>query len=162
MGALAAHLLIVGLAPGLHGANKTGMPFVGDSSGRLLHDVLAELGLTQRVRVTNAVKCLPVSNLPSAGEVRNCSGYLADELNEHRRKSPAILLVLGGVAHRAVVRALRGRQVDFPFRHGAVHQLVGLQMVDSYHCSRYNTRTGRLTRQMFLDVVRLAGNMARP
>ena len=161
-GVAEARLLIVGLAPGLHGANKTGIPFVGDASGHLLHDVLAELGLTERVRITNAVKCLPIKNLPSAREVRNCSGYLVDELDDHGRRSSATLLVLGGVAHRAVIRSLKGRQADFPFLHGAVHRLADLRIVDSYHCSRYNTQTGRLTRQMFLDVVRLAGNMAYP
>jgi len=155
-----ARLLIVGLAPGLHGANKTGVPFVGDASGNLLHDVLGSLGLTERVRITNVVKCLPVKNLPSAREVNNCSRYLVDELEAHRSLPRATLLVLGGVAHKAVIRALDARQADFPFSHGAVHQLGDLQIVDSYHCSRYNTQTGRLTREMFLDTVRLAGNMA--
>lgn len=155
-----ASLLIVGLAPGLHGANKTGIPFVGDASGNLLHDVLASLKLTGRVKITNAVKCLPVKNLPSAQEVNNCSRYLKDELEAHRLIPDATLLVLGGVAHKAVVKALGARQADFPFGHGAVHHVEGLQIVDSYHCSRYNTQTGRLTRQMFLDTVQLAGNMA--
>lgn len=155
-----ARLLIVGLAPGLHGANKTGIPFVGDASGNLLHDVLDTLNLTERVRITNAVKCLPVKNLPSAREVNNCSRYLVDELNAHRLLPQATLLVLGGVAHKAVIKALDARQKDFPFSHGAVHQLSDLKIVDSYHCSRYNTQTGRLTREMFLATVRLAGNMA--
>lgn len=157
-----ATLLIVGLAPGLHGANKTGIPFVGDASGNLLHDVLEALALTERVRITNAVKCLPVKNLPSAREVNNCSRFLMDELEQHRQLTNATLLVLGGVAHKAVVRALGGRQTDFVFSHGAVHEIDGLHLVDSYHCSRYNTQTGRLTRQMFLDAVRLAGNIAYP
>ncbi len=155
-----ARLLIVGLAPGLHGANKTGVPFVGDASGNLLHDVLASLELTDRVKITNAVKCLPVKNLPSAKEVNNCSRFLKNELEEHRQKPSATLLVLGGVAHKAVVRTLGARQADFPFGHGAVHHIEGLHIVDSYHCSRYNTQTGRLTREMFLDTVQLAGNMA--
>ncbi len=154
--------MIVGLAPGMHGANKTGVPFVGDASGNLLHDVLETLDLDHRVRITNAVKCLPIKNLPSAREVNNCSRYLIDELETHRFRTHATLLVLGGVAHKAVVQALRVRQRDFPFGHGAVHNIESLQVIDSYHCSRYNTQTGRLTRQMFLDTVRLAGNMAYP
>ena len=152
-----ARLLVVGLAPGLHGANKTGIPFTGDASGDLLNDVLRATGLIDRVRITNAVKCLPIKNLPSGREVSNCRPYLEQEL-------PTVLvaIALGGVAHRAVIRALDLRQVDHAFAHGAVHTLGDLTLYDTYHCSRYNTQTGRLTRQMLLDVVQAAGNMAYP
>lgn len=154
--------MVVGLAPGMHGANRTGVPFTGDASGDLLFDMLGELDLIDRVFITNAVKCLPVANLPSGREVVNCARFLAGELEQHASRDNATLLVLGGVAHRAVVRTLGYRQVDYPFAHGATHHLESLQLIDSYHCSRYNTQTGRLTRAMFADVVRLAGNMAYP
>lgn len=154
--------MILGLAPGMHGANKTGIPFTGDASGELLGDVLGELGLQDRVFITNAVKCLPVSNLPSGREVGNCSRFLEQELMQHRERENATVLVLGGVAHRALIRALNLRQVDYPFAHGAEHLVDDLRVIDSYHCSRYNTQTGRLTRDMFLDVVSRAGQLAFP
>ena len=152
-------LLIVGLAPGMHGANRTGMPFTGDASGELLFRVLDETDLTDRVRITNAVKCLPVRNLPSATEIRNCSRFLVDELRDH---APTVVLALGGVAHRAIIAALGLRQADYPFGHGHTHTLPEFVLVDSYHCSRYNTQTGRLTHAMFLEVIRQAGSLARP
>ncbi len=154
--------MIVGLAPGMHGANKTGVPFTGDASGDLLNDVLQTLKLEASIYITNAVKCLPISNLPSGKEVQNCARFLTGELEQHAGKPNATLMALGGVSHRAVISALGLRQVDFPFGHAAVHDLGQLQMIDSYHCSRYNTQTGRLTREMFLDVMRTAGNMAMP
>ena len=156
------NLLIVGLAPGMHGANKTGKPFVGDASGDLLKSVLQAEDLTRKVRVTNAVKCLPVKNLPSAGEINNCSRFLRVELKEHGQRQSAVVLALGGVAHRAIISGLGLKQVDHRFAHGAIHHLDAFTLVDSYHCSRYNTQTGRLTRSMFLDVVKTAGNMAYP
>lgn len=155
-------LMIVGLAPGMHGANRTGIPFTGDASGDLLYDVLSSLNLADKIYITNAVKCLPIANLPSGREVQNCSPYLAQELHQHAEKKHATLLVLGGVAHRAVIKALGLRQKDFPFGHARTYSIGGLQLVDSFHCSRYNTQTGRLTRQMFLDVMQTAGNMAYP
>lgn len=157
-----ANLLIVGLAPGMHGANRSGRPFVGDASGDLLNEVLATTGLTDRVRVTNAVKCLPIKNLPSGQEVNHCSRFLQDELDQHGKLARPVLLALGGVAHRAIIRALGQAQKDFTFSHGAQHDLGGISLIDSYHCSRYNTQTGRLTPAMFLDVIRRAGNMAYP
>ena len=148
-GSADAAILIVGLAPGLHGANRTGVPFVGDASGNLLHATLAELELMGQVIITNAVKCLPVKNLPSSREVKNCSKYLVHELNHHVQNKHHVVFALGGVAHRAIIAALGSRQADYPFSHGAVHRLVGISLVNSYHCSRYNTQTGRLTPAMF-------------
>lgn len=154
--------MIIGLAPGMHGANKSGVPFVGDASGNLLGEVLKASGLAGRVMITNAVKCLPLKNLPSSREVKNCSRFLASEIEAHQVNARPVLLLLGGVAHGATISALGGRQSDYPFAHGAVHVMDDLTLVDSYHCSRYNTQTGRLTYQMFLDVVTAAGNMAYP
>jgi len=154
--------MIIGLAPGMHGANRSGEPFVGDSSGNLLGDALEASGLAGRVRITNAVKCLPLKNLPSSREVKNCSRFLLSEIDEHQLNNRPVLLLLGGVAHKATISALGAKQSDFPFAHGAVHVMDGVTLLDSYHCSRYNTQTGRLTYQMFLDVVTAAGNMAYP
>ncbi|XOV88550.1 MAG: uracil-DNA glycosylase family protein [Pseudomonadota bacterium] len=148
-------LLIVGLAPGKHGANRTGLPFTGDASGDLLFAVLEELGLQQQVRITNAVKCLPIANLPSTSEIVNCQRHLKPELTPG-----LILLCLGGVAHRATIRALGARQSENPFEHGRIHSLATVTLVDSYHCSRYNTQTRRLTQNMFRDVVELAAGLA--
>ncbi len=155
-------LMIIGLAPGMHGANRSGVPFVGDSSGNLLGEVLKASGLAGRVKITNAVKCLPIKNLPSSREVKNCSRFLIREIEAHQLNPRPVLLLLGGVAHRATISALGGKQSDYPFAHGAIHAMDEVTLVDSYHCSRYNTQTGRLTYQMFLDAVTAAGNMAYP
>lgn len=161
-GADSCSLMIIGLAPGMHGANRSGVPFVGDSSGNLLGEVLKASGLAGRVKITNAVKCLPIKNLPSPREVKNCSRFLIPEIEAHQLNTSPVLLLLGGVAHRATISALGGKQSDYPFAHGATHAMDEVTLVDSYHCSRYNTQTGRLTYQMFLDVVTAAGNMAYP
>ena len=161
-GADSSSLMIIGLAPGMHGANRSGVPFVGDSSGNLLGEVLKASGLAGRVKITNAVKCLPIKNLPSSREVKNCSRFLIREIEAHQLNTSPVLLLLGGVAHRATISALGGKQSDYPFAHGAIHAMDEVTLVDSYHCSRYNTQTGRLTYQMFLDVVTAAGNMAYP
>ncbi len=172
-GAAAARLLIVGLAPGRHGANATGRPFTGDFAGLLLYRTLHELGLSSApesasvddgleliaCRITNAVKCLPPQNKPTTAEVNTCNTYLAAELES--LPSGAVVLALGTVAHRAVLRATGFRQADRPFAHGAVHRLgEDRWLVDSYHCSRYNTQTRRLTPEMFraalLEAKRLA------
>jgi uracil-DNA glycosylase family 4 len=164
-GAAGARLLIVGLAPGLHGANATGRPFTGDFAGLLLYETLHRFGFADRprstgaedglrligCRVTNAVRCVPPQNKPTPQEVRTCNGYLAEEL----RAVPAggVVLALGAIAHGAVLRALGLRQAAFPFRHAAVHGIGSdVRLMDSYHCSRYNTQTGRLTAAMFQDV----------
>ncbi|MDA0788639.1 MAG: uracil-DNA glycosylase [Proteobacteria bacterium] len=150
-------LLIVGLAPGLHGANRTGQPFTGDASGDLLFSTLTELEIAGRVQITNAVKCLPVSNKPAGREVDNCQGYLRAELAQLAGRPDATVLALGRIAHNAVLKALGKPQNGCRFAHGAQHEPgQGIALVDSYHCSRYNTQTGRLTPVMFQQAVRRA------
>jgi len=160
-----AQLLIVGLAPGMHGANATGRPFTGDFAGILLYETLYQYGFSDRpqalrrddglqlhnCRITNAVKCLPPQNKPVGAEINNCNEFLREELAQQPPGS--LLLALGGIAHKAVVKAVDGRQKDYPFRHAAEHALAnGLTLLDSYHCSRYNTQTRRLTPEMFQAV----------
>jgi uracil-DNA glycosylase family 4 len=160
-----ADLLVVGLAPGMHGANATGRPFTGDFAGILLYDTLHRFGFCDRAesrdledglklsgcRITNAVKCLPPQNKPMGEEVRNCNRFLAAEVAAIG--AGGILLALGLVAHNAVLRALGLRQSAYRFAHGAEHALPGGQrLLDSYHCSRYNTQTRRLTPEMFRAV----------
>lgn len=164
-GAASPALLIVGLAPGMHGANRTGRPFTGDYAGVLLYETLHRYGFSnqptgvaaddglqlRRCRITNAVKCLPPGNKPLPAEVRECNGYLRAELEA--LEPGAAVLALGTVAHQAVLRARDARLADFPFAHGACHDLDGpLRLFDSYHCSRYNTQTRRLTPAMFHSV----------
>ena len=167
-------LLIVGLAPGMHGANRTGRPFTGDYAGELLYETLHALGLSNQptslhrrdplrllhCRITNAVKCLPPENNPVGAEVRNCNDYLGAEL---AAMAPGgVILALGGVAHGAVLKALGLKLGDAPFGHGNEHRLGdGRWLVDSYHCSRYNTQTRRLTPAMFRRVMRRARTLAR-
>ncbi len=161
----AARLLIVGLAPGMHGANATGRPFTGDFAGILLYSTLHEFGFANRAvssaaddglqmldcRITNAVRCLPPQNKPEGSEVNACNDYLADELAT--LSAGGIALALGGIAHKAVVKALGLRQTDFPFGHGSEFALPGNRLLlSSYHCSRYNTQTRRLTPVMFANI----------
>jgi uracil-DNA glycosylase family 4 len=168
-----ASLLIVGLAPGAHGANRTGRPFTGDYAGVLLYETLFAAGLSTRAvsvasddglalrncRITNAVKCLPPANKPNTSEADACNRYLAAELTLLTR--PSVILALGAIAHRAVLRALGAKPGGHPFAHGAVHRVPGAPIVvDSYHCSRYNTQTRRLTAQMFADVLAKARALA--
>ena len=158
-------LLIVGLAPGMHGANATGRPFTGDHAGILLYQTLFDFGFASKnesisasdglklinCKITNAVKCLPPGNKPVGAEVNECNAYLSNELNQ--LKSGSIVLSLGLLSHKAVIKALGLKQSDFKFTHGASYKLNSkLSLVDSYHCSRYNTNTKRLTEQMFRDV----------
>lgn len=159
-------LLIVGLAPGMHGANRTGRPFTGDYAGELLYSTLHQFGFATspqpldaagwanldlqlvNCRITNAVKCLPPENKPETSEVVACNSYLAAELAG--LKPGAVVLALGNVAHGAVLRALGLKAKDYPFGHAACHALPnGRVLYDSYHCSRYNTQTKRLTEAMF-------------
>ena len=155
-------LLIVGLAPGLHGANATGRPFTGDYAGIMLYETLYKYGFSnqpqathrqdglrlQNCRITNAVKCLPPENKPNGGEIDTCNVYLKEEIAE--LDGPLIILALGRIAHNAVLKATGVKQKDFQFEHARCHQLLpGKWLVDSYHCSRYNTQTRRLTEQMF-------------
>jgi uracil-DNA glycosylase family 4 len=166
-GAGNARLLIVGLAPGMHGANRTGRPFTGDYAGILLYETLHRFGFADRpvsvsrdddlqlndCRITNAVKCLPPENKPEPAEIKTCNRFLADEL----QTSPQVrvILALGLVAHKAVLMALGMKQSACVFAHGARHDLPdGRVLIDSYHCSRYNTQTRRLTAAGFHDVFR--------
>ncbi len=161
----APQLLIVGLAPGMHGANRTGRPFTGDYAGVLLYETLHRYGYASRpdavarddglrlfgCQITNAVKCLPPQNKPLPDEVRRCNAYLRTELAS--LPGGGAMLALGTVAHHAVLMALGLRRRDYPFAHGACHALPeGRTLFDSYHCSRYNTQTRRLTAKMFHDV----------
>ena len=167
-----ARLLIVGLAPGLHGANRTGRPFTGDHAGILLYRTLHKHGFAsgdesisaddklklKRCRITNAVKCLPPANKPLPAEIRQCNGYLRSELATFPKQG--VILALGRVAHEAVVRAHQLKPSAYPFAHGARHTLPGGQnLLDSYHCSRYNTQTRRLTTAMFDTIVRKAAKL---
>ena len=169
----APRLLIVGLAPGRHGANASGRPFTGDFAGFLLYRTLFELDLSTKpesvsadddlkllgCRITNAVKCLPPQNKPTTLEVQTCNDYLREELAQ--LPSGAVIFALGGIAHRAVLRTSGVRLSEYPFGHGLVHELPGPRtLVDSYHCSRYNTQTGRLTSVMFAEAVALAKSLA--
>ena len=164
-GGLDARLLIVGLAPGRRGANRTGRPFTGDSAGDLLYRTLGDFGFARGTygakpgdglslrdcRITNAVRCVPPQNRPTAAEIAACRGFLAAEIAAMTRLHA--ILALGGVAHGAVLRALGLRAGACRFAHGAVHPLNDrLRLFDSYHCSRLNTNTGRLTPAMFADV----------
>lgn len=157
-----ARLLVVGLAPGLHGANATGRPFTGDHAGIILYETLYRFGFASRpqsraaddglvlrnCRITNAVKCLPPQNKPTGPEVRECNGFLAAELAA--LPDGAVILALGKIAHDAVVRGCGARPAGrFPFGHAVEHELGTRRLIDSYHCSRYNTNTRRLTAEMF-------------
>ncbi|HNP35511.1 MAG TPA: uracil-DNA glycosylase [Woeseiaceae bacterium] len=159
-----ARFLIVGLAPGMHGANRTGRPFTGDHAGIMLYQMLHKYGFSSKpeslgaddslrlrhCRITNAVKCLPPDNKPVGAEINTCNAFLANELATLAPGS--LVLALGGIAHRAIIKALQLRQAAFKFAHGALHDLPDFRMLDSYHCSRYNTNTGRLTQPMFESI----------
>ena len=161
----AAHLVIVGLAPGMHGANATGRPFTGDFAGILLYDTLHAYGYASSpvsrtsddplalvdCRITNSVKCLPPQNKPTPVEMRTCNDYLVADLA--LLPAGGAILALGRVAHDAALLALGARRSENTFAHGARHALAnGAALFDSYHCSRYNTNTGRLTTAMFRSV----------
>jgi len=167
-------LLVVGLAPGLHGANASGRPFTGDYAGILLYETLHAFGWASAsisisrddglqligCRITNAVKCVPPANRPTPEEIRNCNPYLAAEIAG--LESGTVLLALGSIAHSAVLRACGLKGSVAKFAHGAEFTLPGgLHLVDSYHCSRYNTNTRRLTPGMFRAVVDRASRLAR-
>ena len=172
-GAAEPALLIVGLAPGMHGANRTGRPFTGDYAGILLYESLHALGLSNApmsidrsdglelhgVRITNAVKCLPPDNKPLPAEIHTCNQYLAAELVKLR--SVKAVLALGTVAHDATLVASGLKKSAARFGHGNEHLLPGGQhLIDSYHCSRYNTNTRRLTTDMFRQVLKRAAVLA--
>jgi len=164
-GAKNAKLLIVGLAPGMHGANRTGRPFTGDYAGVLLYQTLFDFGFATKnesisaddglklknCRITNAVKCLPPQNKPTGDEINICNAYLTEELNELKKGS--VIIALGSIAHNAVLKAQKLKLSQFKFAHNARHDVSDkLILLDSYHCSRYNTQTKRLTAKMFADV----------
>lgn len=162
-----ARLIIVGLAPGMHGANRSGRPFTGDHAGILLYETLYKHGFSDRresksardglklknCRITNAVKCLPPANKPLPAEIATCNLYLQSELA--KLAAGSVLLALGTVAHDAALQAFKLKRKEYKFAHGAHHPLPnGLHLLDSYHCSRYNTQTKRLTAQMFDGILR--------
>lgn len=161
-----ARLMVVGLAPGLHGANATGRPFTGDHAGILLYRTLHHYGFASRAEsvargdglalhdclITNAVKCLPPANKPMAEEIVRCNDYLRAELAT--LPAGGVIVALGRIAHEAVLRAFGSPSREYPFAHGAEYRIAerGITLLDSYHCSRYNTQTGRLTEDMFAAV----------
>jgi uracil-DNA glycosylase len=163
-----AWLLIVGLAPGRTGANRTGRPFTGDWAGDLLYATLAKVGLStgtyaahaddglmlHGAMITNAVRCAPPLNKPETSEIASCAPFLKAQI--HALPKLRTLICLGKISHDATIRTLGGKLSGHPFAHGAHHHLSGYDVFDSYHCSRYNTNTGRLTTAMFEDVFEAA------
>ena len=159
-----ARLLIVGLAPGLQGANRTGRPFTGDHAGLLLYDTLSRFGFANGTyearaddgfalvdaRIANAVRCVPPENKPTTTEIATCRGFLKSTIAEMQNLRAVV--ALGRIAHDAAVVALAARRSAVPFAHGASHEIGRLRLFDSYHCSRYNTNTGVLTTEMFHSV----------
>lgn len=173
-GSSSAPLLIVGLAPGMKGANRTGRPFTGDFAGDLLYATLLHLGLARGTyraepddgleliacRITNAVRCVPPANKPTPAEIKSCRSFLDATIGEMPRLK--VILPLGRIAHDSVLASLGVRRAAFPFGHGRIHEVrPGLSVHDSYHCSRYNTNTGVLTPQMFRDVLLAAHERAQ-
>jgi uracil-DNA glycosylase family 4 len=164
LGSADAHIAIVGLAPGLKGANRTGKPFHGDEAGRMLFGTLAELGLASETPegwdapglfITNAVACAPPGNLPETAEKHACRPYLAEQLAALPQLQ--VVIALGETAHQAAIKAVGGKLPKYRFAHGAVHKLPsGVRLVDSYHCSRLNLNTGVLTPAMFREALAVA------
>lgn len=161
-----APLLIIGLAPGLRGANRTGRPFTGDYAGDLLYATLLRFGLAEgeyradpddslvlrNVQIINAVRCVPPENKPIGAEISTCRRFLASSL--HANHQARAFIALGRIAHDSLLSTLGERRASFPFGHGREHTLAdGKVLFDSFHCSRYNTNTGRLTTEMFEDVI---------
>lgn len=165
-GAGSVRLLIVGLAPGLRGANRTGRPFTGDFAGDLLYRTLISFGFAEGAflarpddgltlagtAITNAVRCVPPDNKPTGVEISTCRQFLIPTIAQFPKLEA--VLSLGAVAHQSVVRALGGRVTMHPFRHAAQNRIDGVTLFSSYHCSRYNTNTGVLTEAMFTSVFR--------
>jgi len=164
LGSADAWAAIVGLAPGLKGANRTGKPFHGDEAGRMLFGTLAELGLASETPegwdapglfITNAVACAPPGNLPETAEKHACRPYLAEQLAALPQLQ--VVFALGETAHQAAIKAVGGKLPKYRFAHGAVHRLPsGVRLVDSYHCSRLNLNTGVLTPAMFREALAAA------
>jgi uracil-DNA glycosylase family 4 len=163
-GPIEARLLIVGLAPGLQGANRTGRPFTGDYAGVLLYETLARYGFARGqygahpddgleltdCRITNAVRCVPPENKPTGAEIASCRDFLKPTIAE--MNNLRAIVALGHVAHNSVVTSLGAKKSATPFKHGGMNSLGALALFSSYHCSRYNTNTGVLTPEMFRDV----------
>ncbi|HYC15696.1 MAG TPA: uracil-DNA glycosylase [Pseudolabrys sp.] len=163
-GPIEARLLIVGLAPGLQGANRTGRPFTGDYAGVLLYDTLGKFAFARGkygahpddglelvdCRITNAVRCVPPENKPTPEEIRTCREFLTPTIAEMSKLR--VIVALGRIAHESTVRALGGKLSEAAFGHGSRHELGAVTVFSSYHCSRYNTNTGVLTPEMFRDV----------
>jgi uracil-DNA glycosylase family 4 len=163
----AVRLLIVGLAPGLRGANRTGRPFTGDYAGDLLYRTLIRFGLAQGTykarpddglelvgtAIVNAVRCVPPENKPTPAEITTCRQFLSPAFS--RFPNLKAVLTLGAIGHQSTVRAFGGRVAAYPFKHGAAIEIGGVKLFSSYHCSRYNTNTGVLTEGMFVDVFSL-------
>lgn len=177
LGDLNAELLIVGLAPGLKGANRTGRPFTGDFAGDLLYGCLHDFGFSTGVyqarpddgvrllnaRLTNAVRCVPPENKPTGEEVRFCGRFLADEINA--MPNLKVILVLGGLAHNAVLSVLGQKKSAFKFAHNVLHTLNWngrqIKLLDTYHSSRYNVNTGKLTPEMFVAVFKTLAEITK-
>jgi uracil-DNA glycosylase family 4 len=163
-GPIDAELMIVGLAPGLRGANRTGRPFTGDYAGNLLYATLKEFGFARgnyqarpddgfqlvNARIVNSVRCVPPENKPTPAEINTCRQFLIPEMERMRKTK--VIVALGKIAHDSVIRALQGKLAHYKFGHGAEHEIAGYRLIDSYHCSRYNTNTGVLTPKMFAAV----------
>src|ERR1700759_814551 len=172
-GPLDAKLLIVGLAPGLQGANRTGRPFTGDWAGDLLYGTLLKLGLAKGdyeeraddtltlvdCRIANSVRCVPPQNKPEPSEIKTCRQFLISELET--LPNVKVILALGKIAHDSVLKTLDAKISAHPFKHGAIYEIGKFQLISSYHCSRYNTNTGVLTTEMFETVVAKAKRLAQ-
>ena len=171
-GSLDSEILIVGLAPGKHGAGRTGRPFTGDYAGEILYKALHQSGLAssanavsladglkiKNIRITNAVRCAPPQNKPLNDEILNCRPYLIQEIN--LMNNLKFVLALGGIAHRQIIHCIDEKQSKFNFGHKKIHNIENQKwkLVNSYHPSRYNINTGRLTYDMFLEVIQKLGN----
>jgi len=168
-GPLDAPIMLIGLAPGMRGANRTGRPFTGDFAGDLLYQMLDEFGLSQgrydarpddgvrltSIRIVNAVRCVPPQNKPTGAEINTCRQFLIEDIAA--MEDIRVIITLGRIGHASALKALGLREADYPFGHGRAHDLPGgIRLIASYHCSRYNTQTGRLTTDMFRDVFRKA------
>ena len=162
-----SELLIVGLAPGVTGANRTGRPFTGDHAGLILFSTLKKFGFSRgfykengfdsleldNCSITNAVRCVPPKNLPNTSEIKNCEIFLQKTINEH--KNLKLIIALGLISHKSIVSSFGFKQKDFKFGHKNKHRInQNITLIDSYHCSRYNTNTRRLTQGMFDEIFR--------
>ena len=165
LGSIDSELLVLGLAPGVKGANRTGRPFTGDHAGLLLYTTLSSFGFAagkfegepddtlrlNNCRIANAVRCVPPKNKPLGIEIKNCIPFLTHEISSMKRLK--VIMALGTIAHNAALDAIRLKRSNWRFGHNKCHFLMdNLVMIDSYHCSRYNTNTGRLTEEMFKEV----------